>query len=242
MEWPRIFSLIAHELRSPAAVISGYARLIRDGRLPDADRAEALVQIERAAGRLTHLAREASDLARWLSPDDEAPAVACGLEGLMDQAVSRAAAVERVRVETSLPSDPPATVRLHDPVAVTAAVGSIIDAVAREALDGPVDVRIGLGAPPLTFDILVGPSALWQVSDKAAPPDPKAMNAMNAMNPMNPMSPMSPMNIDEPVPLDRGGLGLALVLAVAILERHHVRTWAFGPERRGVGVRFGAAS
>ena len=49
MDWPRVFSLLAHELRSPAAVIGGYARMLTEGRLRDDDRLQAYAQIERAA-------------------------------------------------------------------------------------------------------------------------------------------------------------------------------------------------
>ena len=49
MDWPRVFHLLAHELRSPAAVIGGYARMSSGGRLNEDDRLQAYAQIERAA-------------------------------------------------------------------------------------------------------------------------------------------------------------------------------------------------
>ena len=68
MDWPRVCSLLAHELRSPSAVIAGYARMLGEGRLAGDDRAQAYAQIERAATRITAIGRQASDLARWLEP------------------------------------------------------------------------------------------------------------------------------------------------------------------------------
>jgi signal transduction histidine kinase len=68
MDWPRVFHLLAHELRSPAAVIGGYARMLSGGRLNEDDRLQAYAQIERAASRITAIGQQSSDLARWLRP------------------------------------------------------------------------------------------------------------------------------------------------------------------------------
>ena len=69
MDWPVALRVLAHEMRSPSTVISGYARMLREGRLDEAHRVRASAQIEKAAGQLGTLSRQVSDLVRWIACD-----------------------------------------------------------------------------------------------------------------------------------------------------------------------------
>ena len=66
LDWPAVFSLVAHELRSPASVIAGCARMLNEGRLNDEDRLRVYGQIGRAADRVTTIGQQSSDVAKWL--------------------------------------------------------------------------------------------------------------------------------------------------------------------------------
>ena len=63
--WPRLLALAAHELRTPAGVVSGYTRMLLQGRaggLPDAQRA-MLEAAGRSNDRLAELLDQMSELA-----------------------------------------------------------------------------------------------------------------------------------------------------------------------------------
>ena len=124
MEWPVVFSLVSHELRSPAAVIAGYAHMLRQGQLGDDDRQKVLVQIERAAGTIQQVGRHASEVSRWLSAPASIPAVDhVSLETLVTRAVARSASASRITTHFSAGVDA-APVRLLDREALAAALSA----------------------------------------------------------------------------------------------------------------------
>jgi len=195
MDWPRVCSLLAHELRSPSAVISGYARMLGEGRLTGEDQAQAYAQIERAASRISAISRQASDLARWLSPSaDESTLLLCS--SLMTDAVARSGVTSRVTVEGSVES-PSLWIPALDRSALATAIASAIEAVCRESPDDPIRVSPRVDHATQSCDILIGPSpGLANVVSDPSTPNATAWSA------------------------DRGGMGLALVLCAVIVTAH----------------------
>jgi signal transduction histidine kinase len=144
MDWPRVFSLLAHELRSPAAVIGGYARMLSEGRLAEDDRQQAYVQIERAARRVTVIGQQASDLGHWLTPAPDGASL-IALPALVAQSVTLAAAPDRVVTDESIEKSA-LSIPALDRAALTQAVTAAIDAVSREVTDDDVRVAARVNA------------------------------------------------------------------------------------------------
>ena len=213
MDWPRVFSLLAHELRSPASVIAGYARMLGEGRLTGDDQAQAYAQIERAASRITTISRQAADLSRWLSPemDGATPVV---FADLMTRAIAQCAAPERVTVDASAEAG---ALRLPtlDRAALTGAFTAAIDAVCREAIDGPIAVRPRVDTGDGACDILIGP--------------PEALSTLPALPSRDP-------SVTQ-WSADRGGMGLALVLAAVVVLAHGGQLCTFNGRRDIISIR-----
>ncbi len=197
MDWPRVFSLLAHELRSPAAVIGGYARMLSGGRLTDSDRVQAYTQIERAAARVTAIGHQAADLARWLQPTLDNQSV-IELNALMTQALSRVAAPDRIIIDDSIDQSG-LKISAFDRGALTDAVTAAIDAVCREVTDDEVRVLARVDRNAGACDILMGPAEALAGLPDTAPRDGSSVTQMSA---------------------EREGLGLALVVSAVVLLAH----------------------
>ncbi|MBP8274219.1 MAG: hypothetical protein KAY59_07280 [Acidobacteria bacterium] len=87
MKWDTAFRVVAHELRSPAGVISGYTRLLKSGRLDADGEASALAQIDRASERLQNLGEAAAGLSHWLEPKNGGAGQTFDVLALVDQAM-----------------------------------------------------------------------------------------------------------------------------------------------------------
>jgi hypothetical protein len=75
-------SVLAHELRSPLSVLQGYIRLLQRPRDPDHPEMAMLEAMLDATGRLTTIARQASDLGNWLAAVEAAPRTAVAVEAV----------------------------------------------------------------------------------------------------------------------------------------------------------------
>jgi hypothetical protein len=213
MDWPSALNLLAHELRSPASVIMGYTRMLREGRLDDEARLHALAQIERAAARLSLVGRQTSDLSRWLVVPTGRAGHSLPVGTLVAQAVSGSETPDRISVVVS-PAAATMQVRTSDRDSLQDAVGAIVHAVLREALGEPIRIVVRRADPLVACDILVGPSTrLAGASDVGGP------------------------EVGSPFGLDRGGQGLALVLASTVLSAHQGQLWTVGGLAGLVGIR-----
>ncbi len=215
MKWESVFRVVAHELRSPAGVISGYARMLMSGRLDEASRDEAFKQLERAAGRLGDLAQQSSDLATWLGPheDDECQLVA--VSAIVLRGAETASAFDRVRIVGD-PSAVECQVRTREPRALAAAVAAVIDATARElpTRTSEIGVTITRSARPNECDIVVGPpDVIGAIKIDRSDAGSRKFN------------------------LEGGGLGLHLILGAVVLEAHGASLWASNDVRGVTGVR-----
>jgi signal transduction histidine kinase len=214
MDWSRVFSLLAHELRSPSAVIGGYARMLSGGRLNEDDRLQAYAQMERAAGRIASIGHQAADLARWLNPaTDGASPIA--LHALVTQALSKSAAPERVKTDDSIEQSA-LKVSALDRGALTNAVAAAIDAVCREVTEEDVRMVARVDSGAGACDILVGPAeALTDLHDHA-PRDGSTVTQVSA---------------------EREGLGLALIVSAVVLLAHGGQLSTVGGRRDVIALR-----
>jgi hypothetical protein len=213
MDWRSTLNLLAHELRSPASVIMGYTRMLREGRLDDEARLQALVQIERAAARLSLAGRQISDLSRWLALGPGVSGHSLPIGALVARAVSGSEASDRISVAVSSAAAT-MVVQTLDRDSLPDAVGAVVNAVIREALGEPIRLLVRRADPLAACDILVGPATkLAEATDVAGP------------------------ETGLPFGLDRGGQGLALVVAATVLFAHQGELWTIGGQAGFVGIR-----
>lgn len=215
MKWESAFRVVAHELRSPAGVIAGYARMLSSGRLDDAARDEAFRQLERAAGRLGDLAQQSSDLAGWLEPHEGDEYQMVPVSAIVLRGAESSSVRERVRIIGD-PSAVECQVRTREPRALASALAAVIDATSRDlpSRQSEVGVTINRSARPDECDIVVGP------------PDVIGSIRIDGSEGGN-----SKFN------LEGGGLGLHLILGAVVLEAHGASLWASGDVRGVTGVR-----
>jgi signal transduction histidine kinase len=213
MDWPSTLNLLAHELRSPASVIMGYTRMLREGRLDDEARLKAFVQIERAAARLSMVSRQTLDLSRWLAFGAGMASHSVPIGTLIARALPGSEAPDRVPVAVS-PAAATMLVRTLDGDSLQDAIGAVVQAVEREALGEPIRIVVRRADALVACDILVGPST--RLADGTDFGGPEA---------------------GSPFGLDRGGQGLALVLAATVLLAHQSQLWTIGGQPGIVGIR-----
>jgi signal transduction histidine kinase len=213
MDYAPVFRVLSHELRAPTAVIGGYARLLREGRLQEPERLQALVQIEQATAKLSQFARQASELAHWLVPRSATGAAVRAGELIHRAGTKCSVAADRILLEC----DEPASAAVIEGVnveALAAAIASIMEAAGREAVEGPIRVRVRHtpGSPP--WDLFVGPAAAAAWSDRVNGPES-----------------------GDPPGVDRGGMGLAFILAAAVTQAHGGELWSVGGRQGLVALR-----
>lgn len=212
IDFSAALNLLAHELRAPAAVIQGYARMLADPRVGDESKPRMLAQIQEAAGRIAALGREAVELSRWLDP-----ARAGALETItLRQLVERATAESGVQSSCTmhLPADDSAhIIDTTGASALVAALATVIRATARETPDSPLTIAVRPAREKLAYDVLIGSGSLADVA--ASDTGPSAPGSTS-------------------VGLGRGGLGLSLVLAAVVLDAHHSRIWTAAKGDRGI--------
>ncbi len=154
------------------------------------------------------------ELLRWLPSDATQTTGAIALSALIDDAVALARFGSRVQVEQIHE----ASVRTSDTRALVRTCATLIDAVARESLDV---VRVWTGArADGTHDVLLSAEVGGdELANLPGPTDPGA----------------------APLALDRGGLGMSLVCAAAVVDAHQGSLWQLAGRRAAVGLRLPGA-
>jgi K+-sensing histidine kinase KdpD len=220
LDLPAVFSLVAHELRSPASVIAGCARMLNEGRLNDEDRRRVYGQIGRAADRVTTIGQQSSDVARWLRDGTaRIPTSPLSVRAVLQGAVAQSQAPARVEI---LEFADDALERLCLPVldrpALICAVTAIVDLVCREVPEGTIAAAAYAGEPATSCDILIGPR------DSLVSLSTADRSAILTSQPS----------------LETGGMGLALVVCTAVVAAHDGHLLAFPDRRDVVGMRLPA--
>lgn len=146
--WPQLLALAAHEMRTPAGVVSGYTRMLLQGRageLADGQRS-VLEAADRSNARLAALLAQMSDLARL---EDGTLRLA---PAMVDLATTLASRDAPAAMPTPVPPLPPALLsvdaaRLRDALAAIAALhrrkGVGVPALAARTDDASLWLAVG---------------------------------------------------------------------------------------------------
>ena len=207
-----VLHVLAHELRTPTGIAQGYVRMLLEERLTDPrDRQRALEATRSAVSRISELTQETSKLANWLEADHTAM-----------QSIDAAAFVQRVVDAARV--DPPlvtkcdiqpdeAVVSTPDTGALVDAVVALVRATARELRRQPCALLVAR-LDRRMMEVLIAPDD--QLSALAAGPHAPSAG---------------------PIALERGGVGLSLVMAAAVFAAHDVAPWTVDRRRTAIGIR-----
>lgn len=184
-----------------------------DDRLTDPDdRRKAIEQAQKAIARVSELANEGSLLASWVERPQDAANSRIAARSLIDRVIAGASngATVLAQVDVTPSAGDVATV---DADALTNALVAVTKATARELRKKPCTIaaRVADGA---ALDMWIG------LEDQFA--------ALHA----GPAAPDA-----QPLALERGGVGLSLVYAAAVLERHGATAWTVNGSFTTVGIR-----
>lgn len=205
-----VLRILAHELRTPAGVAQGYIRMVLEGRLPDpAEHRRALEHTHDAIGRLSVLGRQASEVAAWMDRSAAPRWRRLDLRALLDTVL---AGLGADRVDISLTAlDASVAIRTCDETALRTALTSVIAAVTREAPAARLTLSVGTASDRVVLALGPPPTIPDLLQGPAAP---------GAAS----------------LPLERGGLGLSLVIAMFVLDAHGAAVWTIGDERAALGI------
>jgi hypothetical protein len=206
--------VLAHELRSPAGVAQGYVRMLLDGSLAEpADQRRVLEQIRNVLAQIGQLSRQASEAAGWLERAEGAAVQHVDARSLVDAAISAVQRTHTLDAALNL-REGTASVMTMDRDALTVALASLLEATSRERRGQPTCVRVHATEAPRHLELLAGSGE----SLAALSTGPDGPNA-------------------TPLVVERGGMGLTLVTAAFVLDRHGAATWTINSERGRCGIR-----
>lgn len=208
-----VLSVLAHELRSPLSVLQGYIRLLQRKRDAADPESAMLTAMLTATSRLTTLGRQSSEIAVWLRRNE--PDATTDAAALLQAIAAHAPAGV-----TTLPTEGASGIPLEvaDLQALAQAIGALAELAMRETRQS--------GAV-----IAVRPDAEGGVRVRiAVASDAAALEAGGTVP-----------EPTEPVPFNRGGLGLSLCLASYVLTSHHATVTAM-PDLTHIAVHLGGRS
>ncbi len=215
----RLLALLAHEMRSPGAVVAGYLRMLKGPSTSDMPGREQkmIEEANRSCGRLLHIVQELSDFGE-LSSNGDLRVAPVSLFTVAEDVVS--AASEDGTDVTFLVDDADRDVMVDGHEArLKQAIGALVAALVRERGSAPVETRAfvhreGTSLALLTFG---EPGSVGSASDVLG---------------------------HQQMPFDRwrGGMGLALPIAHRIVEAHHGSLWAMPGSRATCALALPLAS
>jgi hypothetical protein len=132
------------------------------------------------------------------------------LGDLVSSASARSASPDRISARLS-PDDQVVRVRALDDAALATALATIMESVSRDVTDDTILVVLRAPGSADTCEVLIGAGTLLQPAGQT----PEA---------------------DGTFSIERGGFGLALVLAVAVLEAHGATLWNVRDRTGLVGI------
>jgi two-component system OmpR family sensor kinase len=207
----RLMSLVAHELRSPGAVVSGYLRLLAKNTAPSLSEPERRMidEANKSCGRLLNIASELSELAELSSDDPVRSTQQVPIFSLCGDVVQAAADAGAVVSFSMDERDKGACVE-GEAGRLRQALGLFVSAVGRER-----------GATAMTVTGAVsrasGSRAVVVLGEAGDAADLNAVLGASA----------------NAFDRWRGGTGLSLPIACRIIEAHHGAVWALPAGSRG---------
>jgi hypothetical protein len=189
-------SVLAHELRSPLSVLQGYIRLLqrqREAGHPEIPMLEAMLD---ATGRLTTIARQASDLGNWLAAVEARPLGSVPVAAVTDALAER---LRNASPTIALVPSPSTSLALRaDPAVLAGAILALAESMHRDDESAVIEISLIDPGPGGSVAFAIGPAA-------SAPG--------STTSPNRPTSPREPS-------FDRGGAGLALPPPAHVLDQH----------------------
>jgi two-component system OmpR family sensor kinase len=190
---PVLLSLASHELRGPAGVARGYLRLIeQDPALPDRPR-RAATEAAKALGRVVGLLDELTALSRAKEGQIKLALHLTSLRSVLTEAMQATTVPPGAEVDLDVVADRDVRLRV-DAARLRDAFGTLILTLAR-AQAGASTIELRLVAPRAAGrgkpQVIVAPRSLGQATTE-----------------------------ERPIDLSRGGVGLALALADALVQAH----------------------
>lgn len=201
-----LFSLAAHELRTPVSVVAGYLRMLQqDAATLDPRHRRIVDEAVKSCERLTALIAELSDIGKLdsgLVPPgqerfDVLPTVA--------EAVDAARGAPHDHVQVSVTGDRAGAFITGDRLRLRTALTTIVRAVLREDTSGTVVVDCRTIVPP-------GPASTDRVVQVVVASGSEAATAASAPRAL----------LDE----GRGGLGLGVPIARRVIDIHGGTVWS----------------
>jgi signal transduction histidine kinase len=207
----RLMSLVAHELRSPGAVVAGYLRLLAKNTAPGLSEPERkmIEEANKACGRLLYIAQELSELAEVTGEDPARGRAPVPIFSLCGEVVQSAAAAGAA-VSFAMDEDGKAACVDGQAARLRQALGLLVAVVGRER-----------GATAMTVTGAISratPSRALLVF--GAPADAADIDAVVA-------------NSNAGFDSWRGGTGLSLPIACRIIEAHRGSLWTLSGGSRG---------
>ena len=207
----QLLSLIAHELRSPGAVVAGYLRLLRKetGDLPERTR-RMIEEADRSCARVLQLVKELSELSELAASDALVSGVPVAVFPLCDEVVRAASSAGSPATFSCDPEDQSTMVQ-GDANRLKRAFAALMAAALRER-----------GAQSLEIHGFVGRDAAVPEAVIALGDPGLALRRDKVLN-------------DRPLSFDRwrGGTGLSIPIACRIVEGHGGRVWSLPQDSRG---------
>ena len=203
-DYPQLLSLAVHELRTPASVVAGYLRMLRmDPSAPLSERQQKMVEeAEKSCGRIVALIAELSEVGKL---DGGTASVNTQSVDLFETIDAVAAAVhegEDRGVRLAVEGDASGAPVKGDPARLKTAFDAFFRAILREQ-----------------------PSSCTVVVDRRCDMQDGSSRAVVVVAEA---SHVGKIHGAGRLPLDdkRGGLGLALPIAVRVIERHGGAVWS----------------
>jgi signal transduction histidine kinase len=207
----RLMSLVAHELRSPGAVVTGYLRLLAKNTAPGLTEPERKMidEANKSCGRLLHIAQELGELAELSSEDPVRTWLPVPIFTLCGEAVQIAADAGGAVSFSMDDRDKAACVEGHAG-RLRQALGLLISVIGRERGTTAMTVTGAISRTSESRAVLVF----------GEPADAADLNAVVGGG-------------DAAFDRWRGGTGLSLPIACRIIEAHRGALWALPGGSRG---------
>jgi two-component system sensor histidine kinase AtoS len=207
-ECQKLLALVAHEMRSPGAVVAGYLRMLKGpstSEMPGREQ-KMIEEANRSCSRLLHIVQELSDFGE-LSANGDLQRAPLPVFTLCDEVVQTASGEGSDVTFVVEDADRAVMVDGHE-MRLRQAMAALVASIVRERGTAPVEARafVHRGNAPLALIAFGEPGSVQCAADVIR---------------------------HQQAPFDRwrGGMGLSLPIAHRIIEAHHGSLWTMPGSR-----------